>query len=203
MNEGRTKTHLSKRIREQLNQSVADNSHNKDEKPLSTDEGQGEAVLEAVLGVSETVETPEKGYNLESKIVQNLDSNEVVNIPQQAANEAIFDEVFEPTAEVLDLQKMLQDSAEVVTKAPCSAKTISSEDLDAVLRSAPQPKIQLMASEVGVQPNGSYKVVVSITEEYVSGVLSAAESAERTPDQWATEQFQWFLDSYFTPNKGR
>ena len=203
MNEGRVKPHLSKRIREQLNQSVTDNSHNKDENPLSTDEGQEEAVLGDVSEVSETVETPEKAHNLESEIVQNLDSSEVVNIPQQEAKKAIFDEVLEPTEEVLDLQKMLQDSAEAVPEVPCYAKTISTEELEAVLRSAPQPKIQLRPSALGVQPDGSYKVVVSITEEYVSGVLSAAESAERTPDQWATEQFQWFLDSYFTPNKGR
>lgn len=56
---------------------------------------------------------------------------------------------------------------------------------------------------LGPQPDGSFNIVVSIPEEYVAGVMDAAQSAERTPSQWATERYVEWLEAYYTPSQKR
>ena len=55
----------------------------------------------------------------------------------------------------------------------------------------------------GRESNGSLVAIVTIAEEYVSGVEEAAATDGRTVDQWVSERFAEYLEAYYSPAKGR
>ena len=192
MTERKVGAKLSPRLKALGIQRVGDENQESAESEVSTVAGQENGDLVAVLGENNVVETVENDSDLDHEKVQILDSKPMI----------AEDAPEEPQAAV-DLQKLLLDSAEQASSAvPMRVKLVTEAELDELMRFAPGQRISV-SSPLGPQADGSFGAVVTISEWYVEGCKQAAESDGRTLDQWMSEQFQFFLDGYFTPNKGR
>jgi hypothetical protein len=58
-------------------------------------------------------------------------------------------------------------------------------------------------SRLGLQPDGSYKIVTTIPEGYWQAVKDWAESDGATPEEWINRQLSGYLENWGSPAKGR
>jgi len=221
MNEGHGRPHMTKRVKSLIDKPVVESSHKRKENVVSTNEGQENSVFEAVSEGFDGVEAPLKSTTLEPEkdenggdavteggvkggeageepvgeeneqetgADQNLDEFEAVLGESEAEKGPKFSH-----QELANLTKMMAESADVASVAVIQVPSLTREDM-AILEKP---------STDGPQSDGSVKVTISISEEYAEGCRQAAESDGRWLAQWATENFQFFLEGYFTPAKGR
>ena len=202
MTERKVGAKLSPRLKALGIQRVGDENQEAVESEVSTVAGQENGGLEAVLGANNVVETAQNDRDLDSEKVQNLDSEPMIatdTVPELCTG----DMYHPPMPDIQELQKMLVESAEQASSAtPMIVKAVTEAEMDELIRFAPGRKISI-SSPLGPQADGSFGAVVTISEWYVEGCKQAAESDGRTLDQWVSEQFQWFLDSYFSATKAR
>lgn len=178
---------MSKRMQGQLNQEDKPQVAAETEKPLSAGEGQESAV-------SGEEKQPETASNLTPETVQHLESEGESSL--QAKMDQMEKIEVGGGQNKIDIEKALaasQDGPKLIQERIEAAEKIMAETV------WPQAVVN---GTVGPQPDGSFNVLVSIPEEYVSGVLEAADSSQSTPNQWGSERFLEYLEAYYTPPKG-
>jgi hypothetical protein len=63
--------------------------------------------------------------------------------------------------------------------------------------------IEFVSTGLGEQPDGSYRVAVTIPEGYLSAVQDWAAAEQATVEQWMDNQFLAFMESYGAPARSR
>lgn len=189
--------HLSGRMKQQMSQQDTSEVAEKPQEALSTDEGQAEVTTEPEIVAEAEPKTPAEGYGqgceTSDKEVQNLDSKVA-----EAAD-----------SEVSALEKALSESKEpeIVRAVPRMAEplivaTITPEAQEAAIQDF-RGKVEVMEPALGQQADGTYKLVLTVQEGYAESIKQEAEANGRTPEEWCSEQFNFFIESWWSPAKGR
>ena len=167
----------------------------------STVEGQQEPVKEAVLEPQEGNETPgnlepengeEKFQNLESSLADDEGLQAALN---QSGDEVI-DAEFEEVDESLELIQVLGEPSGVDLETAMAVGTGTIKDLQPPLGGKSFPI-------VGLQPDGSTKVIVSIQEGYFEAVKDWAEADGVPVERWLSDRLYEYISTYGEPAKGR
>ena len=64
------------------------------------------------------------------------------------------------------------------------------------------PRVQTL-DYLGQQSDGTFKLVLSVDEGYIESIKQEAESNGMTAEQWCSQQFNFFLESWWAKPKGR
>ena len=57
----------------------------------------------------------------------------------------------------------------------------------------------IITQPLGEQPDGTFKIVVTIPEGYISSIQQQADSDHETPEQWVSKNFAGWLESWWAP----
>ena len=57
--------------------------------------------------------------------------------------------------------------------------------------------------DLGQQSDGTFKLVLSVDEGYIESIRQEAEANSMTAEQWCSQQFNFFLESWWAKPKGR
>lgn len=222
MNEGQKKRKIGTGMKPRGNKRVKPQKEKNPMTEQSTVEGHETPSQEPVLEGREGNETPgnlepEKG----EKPLQNLENSEAM-VAQDSSLEAAMKE---SSGEILDAEFSDVDepaSEEWPThcvhgtaiKEPCEkckaagggkdGKLIAEADVDDSLELEPQPPLDGKAfPAVGLQPDGSTKVIVTIQEGYWEAVQQWAEADGVPVERWLSDRLYEYVSTYGEPAKGR
>lgn len=65
------------------------------------------------------------------------------------------------------------------------------------------PPLDLDGAELGPQPNGDFRIIVTIPEGYVEGVRQWAESDGLSMEEWLDHRLSDYLETWSSPARGR
>jgi hypothetical protein len=159
----------------------------KAEEPMSAGEVQGQGVKDPVAEAPAGIETPVKQ---EAEVVQNLDSADVA--PEKAKLDALLMGVSsgpEQDIRVTNIQVPWDGSDEDLA----AAKLLKMEN----------GKIEFVDGDLGQQEDGTFKIVVTIREGLISPIEQQAEADRQTSEEWVSERFGEWLDSWWAAPQGR
>jgi hypothetical protein len=170
----------------------------------STDEGQQTPAKEVVLEPEEGNETP---GNLEpengEKPLQNLENSEPIVAHDEGLEAALnesggevidaeFREVDEPEPAKPNVEALQAAYGSMKFPGPPSEVAVSME-----IRGVPTN------FRIGLQSDGSTKVIVTIQEGYWEAVQQWAESDGVPVEQWLSDRLYEYISTYGEPAKGR
>jgi hypothetical protein len=81
--------------------------------------------------------------------------------------------------------------------------TPSAEDLDAVAEEEQIRELTHSDTTVGPREDGTFGIVVSIAEGYMEGIRQQAASDRMTPEAWVTQRLEEYLETWWSPPRGR
>jgi hypothetical protein len=195
-------------------------------KEVSTNAVQEETPVEVT---AETAEPEVEGGGLADGEVQNLDSSTVSlsvsdsgsfesekeeaasDVPEATeypvlvtqAGEDLLAAVLTPPSppelpqEAFDLAKALQDSVGHLSGAQVIAENKTEETVVLQVRDVPFFK------RMGLRPDGSFGIVVSVGETWVETVMQWSEANDVTPEEWLSGLLASILESYGDKPRGR
>ncbi len=198
MDEGQKKKHIGRGMKPRGDERVTPPKEIKAMTQQSTTEGQKAPAKEPVLEPQEGNETPgtlepENG----DKLLQNLDSKKAT-VAHDEGLEAALNE----SGDVIDaeFEEVLECSGQVIGAIP------TADEMEGVLINVPgvAPKPQPPCSGathpfLGLQPDGSTKVIVAIPEGVFEPVNELAKDRGISVERWCDEFFNESLDAYFSP----
>lgn len=221
MSEGQTKRRIGQGMKPRDKQAEDKHSHpvtHKDHtepqddcveyaEELPTTEGQPESILEPVLARQEGELS---GDHLEPETVQNLDSPETAGVAQS-------DPLAEALAESGTVPEYEYEDNCYGTGAGKVSTNLTPAEMDATVEKMTEHFVREIMFEglaeapwrpsqpqpLGLQPDGSYKIVTTIPEGYLQAVKDWAENDGVTLEEWVNRQLSGYLENWGSPAKGR
>ena len=202
----------------------------KAEEPVSADEGQEETSVEAVSEAQEVEQTPN---NLEPEFevdridlyVASPDPSKYTLIDSIATKDETVDlrkllydsgegepEVQRLPEEKSDAQKqaeqlLVQNLDAFPTEADIANHPLRTFKADSkklrMFEGFESEGARLTYEGLGQQSDGSFKLVLAVDEGYIESIRQEAEANSMTPEQWCSQQFNFFLESWWAKPKGR
>lgn len=191
----------------------------KAEESVSAGEGQEETSVEAVSGAPDVEQTPN---NLEPEF--EVDRIDLYVASADPSKYTLIDSVATKD-ETVDLRKLLYDSGEgepEMQRPPDipflgqalfpSADESKYHDFPTAEDIAKYPLYRFdpntgtkerVYEDLGQQADGTFKVVLAIDEGYIESIRQEAEANSMTAEQWCSQQFNFFLESWWSKPKGR
>ena len=223
MSEGQSKRRIGSGMKPRGNKRVKPQKETKEMSNQSTDEGQQVVASEAVLGPQEGNETPgnlepengENGLqNLEEKgpMVAHDDGLEAaLEESAGAVIDAEFEEVDEAPADLETAMAVGTGTiAEIKGSSGLKAKADVVIEDGKITKSRYAIGVDTATGEdqsamviVGLQPDGSTKVVVTIQEGYWEAVQQWSEADGVPVERWLSDRLYEYISTYGEPAKGR
>ena len=166
--------------------SVATKDETVDLRKLLYDSGEGEPEMQRL-----PEEKSDAQKQAEQLLVQNLDTF--------------------PTAEDLAKFPLYRFDPNTGTKEAVVERVEATDDGLALYMREPKPdevlyrgmpRVQTL-DYLGQQSDGTFKLVLSVDEGYIESIRQEAESNGMTAEQWCSQQFNFFLESWWAKPKGR
>jgi hypothetical protein len=192
---------------------------------VPTTEGQPESIIEPILARQEGEQSDD---HLEPETVQNLDSEKTASVAQsdgwnieelmlQSAPEhtvgvdtssgvdVTVTTVLTPAEMDATAEKIGNQFVAELAMEPCECHDAEGKrNWPAIMDMVDKQRIIFAQSNpLGLQPDGSYKVVTTIPEGYWQAVKDWAESDGVTPEDWINRQLSGYLENWGSPAKGR
>lgn len=160
---------------------------------VSADEGQQEAPKQVVEGTGEAVQS---GSRLEADSVQNLESTE--NSGDASVATAGLEDLMRDSVDALTPNEV-RDKNEL----PASFEGGIAGHRDVVIATKDHALLPLVGTVLGEQPDGTFKMIVTVPEGHMGGIISQAESDGVTPETWLSTRLADYLESWWAPPVSR
>jgi predicted HicB family RNase H-like nuclease len=162
------------------------------EKPVASNEGQEEGVNEPVSGPADRLQ---RGGGLLDEISPiSHKTEEIEKMPSVAVSE-------EQSLDEILAQSVLEDGKKWEAGKVVTLPEMMHED--AVKKLELWKQNQVLQSELGEQPDRSFKIAVRLEEGYIEPVRQWAEAEGLSVEEWVARQFSHYLETWGQPAKSR